>query len=85
MDAIEEDLADPIEEPTGRPSHRQRCLIEVWKRPGQTAAEIAAATGMRRHDPSRRLPDLRRNGLVKTGPLKTCSVTGNPSVTWFPN
>lgn len=40
------------------------CLEEVRKKPGQTAAEIAVATGLERHVPSRRLPGLRDAGKV---------------------
>jgi len=65
-------------------SQRHRCLLEVWKRPGRTAAEVARAAGLRRHAPSRRLPDLRRCGLVRNGHRRTCAVTGHPGMTWFP-
>lgn len=65
-------------------SHRQVCLLEVWKKPGQTAAEIAVATALERHVPSRRLPELRKARQIKTGPVRRCTVTGNPSMTWLP-
>lgn len=72
----------PIRERTA--SQRHLCLLEVWKAPGSTAAEIAQAAGLKRHVPSRRLPELRRAGRVKSGPTRLCSVTGNPSVVWLP-
>lgn len=65
-------------------SQRHLCLLEVWKSPGRTAAEIAEAAGLKRHVPSRRLPELRRAGQVKNGPPRLCGVTGNPSVVWLP-
>jgi hypothetical protein len=58
--------------------------LEVWKRPGSTAAEIAARSGLERHVPSRRLPELRQAGRIKNGPQRVCTVTGNPSMTWLP-
>jgi hypothetical protein len=84
------DSSTPAEADEELPSSRRassqghRCLLEVWKRPGQTAAEIAVATGLRRHVPSRRLPELRRAGEVRTGAFRRCNVTGNLSLTWFP-
>lgn len=65
-------------------SQRHRCLLEVWKKPGRTAAEIAEAAGLERHVPSRRLPELRQTGLVTNGEERICAVTGNLSMTWSP-
>lgn len=65
-------------------SQRHRCLLEIWKKPGRTAAEIAEAANLERHVPSRRLPELRQAGLVKNGQERACAVTGNPSKTWLP-
>lgn len=78
------DAADenPIRERTA--SQRHVCLLEVWKAPGSTAAEIAQSAGLKRHVPSRRLPELRRAGRVKNGATRLCSVTGYPSVVWLP-
>ncbi len=64
-------------------SQRCLCLEEVRRRPGQTAAEIAIATGLERHIPSRRLPEL-RDALVRNGAVKICGVTHNRSMTWYP-
>jgi hypothetical protein len=66
-------------------SQRHLCLLEVWKKPGRSAAEIANAAGLQRHVPSRRLPELRQAGQVKNGPERICAITGHPSLTWFPN
>ena len=65
-------------------AQRNTCLAHVRKLPGQTAAEIAAVSGMERHAPSRRLPELRDSGLVANGEVRICSVTGNRSLTWVP-
>lgn len=64
-------------------THRAICLEEVRKNPGRTAAEIAAATGMERHVPSRRLPELREAGFVKNVEIRVCRVTGRNSMTWY--
>lgn len=61
-----------------------RCLEAVIAHPGKTAAEIAVMTGLERHAPSRRLPDLRRAGLVRMGDQRQCSVKNRLSVTWWP-
>ncbi len=63
---------------------REVCLAEVLTKPGKTAAEIAVATGLERHAPSRRLPELRDAGLVVNGEARVCAVTGRMSITWFP-
>lgn len=70
-------------EDSGR-AHGQRalCLEEVKRRPGQTAAEIAAALGLERHVPSRRLPELRAAGLIRNGPARECRVMRRSSLTW---
>jgi len=72
-------------ESSGRASaQRKACLEEVKKNPGMTAAEIASATGMERHSPSRRLPELRHAKLVINGTPRNCSITGRLSLTWLP-
>lgn len=63
---------------------RSACLREVWRKPGQTAAEIAAAVGLERHAPSRRLPELREVGSVMNGHARMCNVQGTQSMTWWP-
>ena len=65
-------------------SQRHLCLLEVWKQPGRTAAEIARTACLKRHIPSRRLPELRRAGRVRNGVERACSVTGHSSLTWLP-
>ena len=66
-------------------SQRHLCLMQVWKTPGYTAAEIARSAGLKRHVPSRRLAALRQSGQVKNGPHRICVITGNLSMTWFPS
>jgi hypothetical protein len=78
------EAADRVESSGRAASHRHLCWMEVWKKPGSTAAEIAEAAGLERHVPSRRLPELRDAGQVVNGPQRKCSVTGNPSMTWLP-
>lgn len=65
-------------------AHRLLCLAAVRREPGLTAAEIATRVGLERHKPSRRLPELRDDGLVINGPSRLCSVQGRPSITWIP-
>lgn len=63
---------------------RQRCLRAVLAMPGRTAAEIALVTGMERHAPSRRLPELRDAGLLVNGEARICTARGLRSLTWYP-
>lgn len=65
-------------------AHRLLCLAAVTREPGLTAAEIAERVGLERHKPSRRLPELRDDGLVVNGPARLCSVQGRLSITWVP-
>jgi predicted ArsR family transcriptional regulator len=71
-------------EASGRAAtHRAICLEEVRKNSGRTAAEIAVETGLERHVPSRRLPELRDAGLVENREVRVCRVTGRNSMTWY--
>jgi CRP-like cAMP-binding protein len=65
-------------------AHRHRCLAAVEANPGLTAAEIAQAVGLERHEPSRRLPELRDQGLIINGDLRICRARGRRSLTWYP-
>ena len=54
----------------------------VRKYHGKTAGEIHEATGIDRHEVSRRLPELRAAGLVTNPGKRVCRVLGNMSMTW---
>jgi DNA-binding HxlR family transcriptional regulator len=47
-----------------------------------TSAELAQLMHMDRHMVARRLPDLKHDGLVEQGEMRTCNVTGRKAVTW---
>ncbi len=63
--------------------NRRLCLAVVAEHPGRTSAEIAELAGLSRHEAARRLPELRKDGLVRNGGKRVCSVTKNQSLTWF--
>ncbi len=66
-------------------TNRERCLREVRRMPGLTSAEIAWESGLGRHEAARRLPELRKLGLVSNnGTDRRCTVTGNMSMIWMP-
>lgn len=65
-------------------SQRRKCLEVVLREPGLTAAEIARAAGLERHAASRRLPELRRAGLVESRDPRICRVQGTRAMTWWP-
>jgi CRP-like cAMP-binding protein len=74
--------ADRVEGSGNAQAQRQTCLAAVRRWPGLTAAEIAVKCGLERHVPSRRLPELRADGLVMNRGKRRCEATGNLSMTW---
>ncbi len=64
-------------------NQRARCLEQVRRTPGKTAAELAILCGMERHVPSRRLPELRTAGAIENRETRICAATGNLSMTWW--
>lgn len=76
--------AESVEDSGRAQAQRDICLAEVKNHPGRTAAEIAAETGLERHAPSRRLPELREMDIVMNGRSRICAVTSRLSMTWFP-
>lgn len=67
-----------------RDSQAGRVLEAVICWPRCTSAELARRAGLDRYVVARRLSELRRLGLIKQGPVSTCSVTGRHSLTWDP-
>lgn len=78
------EAADGVERSGRAGRQRERCLHVVRHRPGLTAAEIAVVTGLERHVPSRRLPELRTAKLVENREDRVCRVKGRRSMTWWP-
>lgn len=64
-------------------THAQVVLHALQAKDGQTSAEVADMTGLTRHVPARRLPDLEHSGLVRKGEPRTCAATGSRCVTWW--
>jgi hypothetical protein len=55
---------------------------------GQTAVELyerakRLGTSLTRHEFSRRLPELRKAGLVKNGNARQCRKNGTRQMTWY--
>lgn len=65
-------------------SQRRLCYDEVFRNPGSTASEIAAALQIERIIPGKRLPELRDGGVIKTGSERICRVRGTMCMTWWP-
>lgn len=64
--------------------NQKTVVLEALKRnQGMTSAELAEYLGVSRHLPARRLPDLRREGKVRQGKARMCSVTKRLCVTWW--
>lgn len=62
--------------------HRAMCFDTVMQTPGMTAREIEDRLGIKAH---KRLPELRRAGMVRNGKSRACAVTGRQALTWHPN
>lgn len=68
---------------SGRWAGQKSIVLAALKcHPGATSAELARAIGGDRYVPSRRLPDLERDGLVTRGPARLCRVTHQRCITW---
>ncbi|NLF30352.1 MAG: winged helix-turn-helix domain-containing protein [Planctomycetes bacterium] len=61
--------------------HQAMCLDAVRAAPGLTAREAEALLGIKAH---KRLPELRRSGLVRNGRPRPCTITGRMAMTWHP-
>ena len=62
--------------------HRVMCFDTVMQTPGLTAREIEDRLGIKAH---KRLPELRRAGMVRNGAARICTVSGKLALTWQPN
>ena len=60
------------------------CLACIKNTPGLTSAEIADRTGLERHQPARRLSELRRMNEIYSGDKRICSINGTFCLTWWP-
>lgn len=61
----------------------QRAVLElVRSMPGRTRNELAQAMNWHPSEVSKRLPELERNGLIRRGTERVCSVTGRACATW---
>ncbi len=61
--------------------HRAMCLLVVTNTPGLTAREIEDRIGIKAH---KRLPELRRGGLIRNSKARACTVSGRQALTWEP-
>ena len=66
--------------------NREAVLWYVEQFPGLTAVELWTETTTRlsRHEISRRLPELRKAGLIHNGPARKCRINGSQMLTWNP-
>ena len=65
-------------------SQAQKCRRLVCAHPGLTTWELADISGMEYGRLERRLPDLRRKGVIKVGPKRMCRIADKPCQTWLP-
>lgn len=62
---------------------RDRVFAVLMETDGLTSDEIAQRSGMQRHQPARRLPEMERLGLVVRGLKRASKVTGRDGITWW--
>jgi hypothetical protein len=78
-----------------RETQAARVLFLLQRYPGTTSAELAYEScvgdnadtwdwSMDRYVVARRLPELEFLGRVKRGSARTCRVTGNRALVWYP-
>ena len=83
-------IAHANHEATGTASgNREVVRLLVVHHPDSTAVELWCVHSrmqdhMNRHEISRRLPELRKAGLVHNGPARKCRVNGSLMLTWNP-
>lgn len=66
-----------------RAAQKLAVLWALREHPGVTSLELANLKGLDRYTVSRRLPDLLADGLVRKGPMRTCTVAKRIALTWF--
>ncbi len=66
-----------------RADHLTRVVEAVRSHPGKTSAELAQITGLERHEAARRTSDGEREGFLRKGPSRKCSVSGRAAVCWW--
>jgi CRP-like cAMP-binding protein len=76
--------ANRVEASRAAEAMRLRCFRVVCEQPGLTSAEVGSELGVDRYTPARRLPELRDDGLVRNGTVRSCNLVGSPCMTWYP-
>lgn len=78
------DAGRMIEKTGAARRHRDEVLAKVRLLPGRTSAELEDFLGWPRYRAGKRLPELRRAGLIRNGTPRKCTVTNITSQTWYP-
>lgn len=66
------------------PTLRAKCLRMVRERPGFTTGEYAKQHDVEKSTFSRRLAELKNLGMIRTGALRPCTVSGRKCLPWYP-
>lgn len=65
---------------------RRKVAAAVRRFPGSTAVELATkAPEVDRYDYSRQLPMVEREGLIRRGKARKCTIRGTAMLTWEPD
>jgi len=82
-DAATSHEAAALTERTKAKPQREILKEFVLANPGHTHAEIAAAVGIKASNVHKRLPELRKAGLIANGETRICSISGTKMMTWI--
>ncbi len=63
-------------------AHRERILAAIKANADCTCGELAELTGLHRSAVSKRLPELRRAGLIETRGSRVCTAQGTTQGVW---
>ena len=78
------EAADRLTKSGARARQKASVLAYVRECPGFTSRELAERYKDDRYMIARRLPDLRKDGLVANGEQRECRVSGGKATTWHP-
>ena len=75
--------ADDITRNGTRGEQQKLAAQAVKDNPGKTSLELSTVSNLDRYQLARRLPEI--EGLyVEKGPIRRCTKSGRPAVTWYP-
>jgi hypothetical protein len=66
-----------------RAAQQRMTAVAVESYPGLTSLELSRKAKIDRYVLARRLSEVEKDGLIKRGVARTCTVSGRSAVTWW--